>query len=71
MSEDYSKLDYFWVPVDWQVALFLLEQYREDWEGITPSGINLDGWYQILKEASEKHSRVHFPHMHSQEKGEF
>lgn len=71
MSEDYSNLDYFWVPINWEVADYLLKNYREDWEGITPNGIDLDSWYQNLKEASEKHSRVHFPHMHPQEEGEF
>ena len=56
MPEDYSNLDYFWVPIHWDVADYLLKHYREDWEGITPNGINLDPWYQNLKEASEKQS---------------
>ena len=67
MSEDY----YFWVPIHWEVADYLLKHYREDWEGIIPNGIDLDSFYQNLKEASEKHARVHFPHMHPQKEGEF
>jgi len=29
--------DYFWVPINWEVADYLLQHYREDWEGITPN----------------------------------
>ena len=70
MPANYSNKDYFWVPINWDVADYLLKHYRYHWEGITPNGIDLDSWYQNLKEASEKHSRVHFPHMHPQKEGE-
>ena len=50
--------EYFWVPIDWDVANYLLKKYREDWEGTTPNGVDLDSWYHNLKKAAEKHSRI-------------
>lgn len=64
---NYDNPEYFWVPIDWDVADYLLKKYQEDWEGITPNGIDLDSWYQNLKKASKKHSQIHFPHMHPDE----
>lgn len=63
MAEDYSNQDYFWVPIHWDVADYLLKHYREDWEGCTPNGVDLDAWLENLKECQQRHSRIHFPHL--------
>jgi hypothetical protein len=63
MAEDYSNKDYFWIPIHWDVADYLIKNYSQDWEGISPNGIDLDAWIKTLEDCSQKHARIHFPHL--------
>jgi len=63
MAEDYSNQDYFWLPIQWDVAEYLILNYSHQWEGCTPNGVDLDAWLENLKECQQKHSRIHFPHL--------
>jgi hypothetical protein len=61
MAEDYSNENYFWIPIHWDVADYLIKNYSQDWDGMTPNGIDLDAWLSTLKESSRKHTQIHFP----------
>ena len=61
--KDHSKEDYFWVPIRWEIAEYLLENYRKDWEGFTPNGVDLDAWVSTLEDFFKDHCRIHFPRM--------
>lgn len=61
--KDHSNQDFFWVPIQWEVAEYLLKNYQKDWEGCTPNGVDLDAWLKTLQKYLEDHDRIHFPHM--------
>lgn len=61
--KDHSNQDFFWVPIQWEVAEYLLKNYQKDWEGFTPNGVDLDAWLGTLEDYSLDHDRIHFPHM--------
>ena len=57
-SQYCSNEDYGWIPINWDVVEYLLENYRLDWEGTTP---DLDSLYESLKEAYNSYLRMYFP----------
>lgn len=61
MGKDHSNKDYFWVPIYQDVAEYLIKNYSQDWEGMSPNGIDLDSWIGTLKESNRKHIQTHFP----------
>lgn len=69
-ANDFSDPDYFYVPITWEVADFLIKTYQKDWEGVYTNNADLDAWFQTLVECNEKHSRIHFPHMFPDRKEE-
>lgn len=57
-SQYCSNENYGWIPINWDVVEYLLENYRVEWESTTP---DLDSLYQTLKEAYDSYLRIFFP----------
>lgn len=60
-SQYCSNEEYGWILINWDVVEYLLDNYRSDWEGSSPNGVDLDSFYQNLKEAYDSYLRIFFP----------